>query len=115
MKKSMMINDLYPPAYGRSPKATAESILGRPKHFDQFRKLAQRISHEKVIGPDGNTLTMVESILRSWAKSKQPALQLAFVAYCLGKPPEKLEMNELEPKPLCGYVLRTSWTAGTQV
>jgi hypothetical protein len=72
--------------------------LGRPKHFDQFRKLAQRISHEKVIGPDGDTLIRVEAILRSWAKSKCPQLQLAFVAYCYGKPPEKIEVNELEPK-----------------
>ena len=74
--------------------------LGRPKHFDQFRKLAQRISHEKVIGPDGDTLTRVESILRSWSRSKQPALQLAFVAYCYGKPPEKIETTGLENKPV---------------
>jgi hypothetical protein len=73
---------------------------GRPRHFDQFRKLAQRISHEKVIGPDGDTLTRVESILRSWARSKQPALQLAFVQYAYGKPPEKIETDGLENKPI---------------
>lgn len=72
--------------------------LGRPKHFDEFRKLAQRISHEKIIGPDGNTITRAEQLLRNWAKSRVPALQLAFAAYCWGKPPEKLEVDELEPK-----------------
>ena len=74
--------------------------LGRPKHFDQFRALAQRISHEKVIGPDGNTLTRAEQLLRSWAKSRVPALQLAFAAYCWGRPPEKIETTGLEDKPV---------------
>jgi hypothetical protein len=71
---------------------------GRPRHFDQFRKLAQRISHEKIVGPDGNTITRAEQLLRSWAKSRVPALQLAFAAYCRGKPPEKVELEGLEPK-----------------
>jgi len=73
--------------------------LGRPKHFDQFRKLAQRISHEKVIGPDGNTITRAEQLLRRWAQSRVPALQLAFAAYCWGKPPEKFELDQLQPRP----------------
>jgi hypothetical protein len=72
--------------------------LGRPKHFDQFRKLAQRIAAEKVIDAAGNSLTRIEQILRSWSRSKQPALQLAFVAYGYGKPPEKLELDRLEPR-----------------
>ena len=71
---------------------------GRPRHFDAFRKLAQRISHEKVIGPDGNTITRAEQLLRRWAQSRVPALQLAFAAYCWGKPPEKFEVDELQPK-----------------
>jgi hypothetical protein len=70
---------------------------GKPRHFDAFRELAQAISHERVIGPDGNTLTRVEALLRSWSKSKCPQLQLAFVQYAYGKPPEKIEAN-LEPK-----------------
>jgi hypothetical protein len=73
---------------------------GRPKHFDQFRKLAQRISHEKVLGPNGNTITRAEQLLRRWAQSRVPALQLAFAAYCWGKPPEKIEATGLENKPV---------------
>lgn len=71
---------------------------GRPKHFQQFRELAQMISHEKVIAADGSTITRVEAILRSWSKSKCPQLQALFVQYAYGKPPDKLEVNELEPK-----------------
>jgi hypothetical protein len=74
--------------------------LGRPKHFDQFRKLAQQIAAEPVIDAAGGSLTRIEQILRSWSRSKQPALQLAFVAYCYGRPPEKLEVNELEPRTI---------------
>lgn len=72
---------------------------GRPRHFDTFRKLAQRISHEKVIGPDGDALTRAESLLRSWSKSKCPQLQLAFVQYAYGAPPTKIETTGLEDKP----------------
>jgi len=71
---------------------------GRPKSFDQFRRLAQAIAHEKVTDKDGELTTRVEAILRSWATSKQPVLQLAFIAYCYGKPPEKLETTGLENK-----------------
>jgi hypothetical protein len=95
-----MNDDTQPKTPGR-PFHSGDSRInrhGRPKYFDQFRKLAQRIAVEKVVGPDGNTLTRVEQLLRSWSKSKQPALQLAFVAYAYGKPPEKLEVNELEPR-----------------
>jgi hypothetical protein len=74
--------------------------LGRPKHFDQFRKLAQQIAAEPVIDAAGGSLTRIEQLLRQWARSKQPALQLAFVAYCYGKPPEKIETTGLENKPV---------------
>jgi len=71
---------------------------GRPKSFDQFRELAQAIGHEKVTDKDGKLMTRVEAILRGWTTSKQPVLQLAFIAYCYGKPPEKLETTGLENK-----------------
>jgi hypothetical protein len=71
---------------------------GRPKSFDQFRELAQAIGHEKVADKDGKLMTRVEAILRGWTTSKQPVLQLAFIAYCYGKPPEKLETTGLEHK-----------------
>jgi hypothetical protein len=71
---------------------------GRPKGFDEFRRLAQGIACEKVTLPDGNKLTVIEAILRSWAKSTEPALQKAFVEYCYGRPPDRLEVDELKPK-----------------
>jgi len=45
---------------------------------------------------DGNPMTVAESILRSWANSKEVALQKAFIEYCYGKPPEKLEATGIE-------------------
>jgi hypothetical protein len=73
---------------------------GRPRSFDELRRTAQRIAAEPVIDAAGNSLTRIEQILRSWSRSKQPALQLAFVAYCYGKPPEKIETDGLENKPV---------------
>jgi len=64
---------------------------GRPRSFDQLRSLALQIAAEKVIAPDGSVLTRAEQLLRSWAKSEVPALQLAFAAYCWGKVPDKIE------------------------
>jgi hypothetical protein len=71
---------------------------GRPRSFDELRKLALQIAAENVIDAAGNNITRAEQLLRSWAKSRVPALQLAFAAYCWGKPPEKLEVNKLEPR-----------------
>jgi hypothetical protein len=68
---------------------------GRPRSFDQVREEAQRIAHE--ILPDAN-LTVIQAILRSWAKSKEPMLQLKFVEYGFGKVPDKLETTGLENK-----------------
>jgi hypothetical protein len=71
---------------------------GRPKSFDQLRKLAQEIADEKVIDRRGNKITLLEAMLRSWAKSKDPVLQKAFIEYAFGKVPDKLETNPLENK-----------------
>jgi hypothetical protein len=71
---------------------------GRPRGFDEMRKLAQRIAAEKVVDSDGNSLTVAEAILRSWAKSNEPQLQRAFIEYAFGKVPDKLETNPLENK-----------------
>lgn len=71
---------------------------GRPKGFDEFRRFAQQIAGEKVTLGNGNKITVIEAILRSWAKSREPVLQKAFVEYCYGKPPDRLEVNELAPK-----------------
>ena len=71
---------------------------GRPKNFDAFRRLAQAIAHEP--DPQNPSITTVEGILRSWAASREPTLQRAFIEYGFGKPPEKVEAEGLEPKTM---------------
>lgn len=71
---------------------------GRPRSFDQFRALAQKISGEKLILPSGSAMTVAEAILRSWAKSKEPQLQRAFIEFVFGKVPDRLETTGLENK-----------------
>jgi hypothetical protein len=71
---------------------------GRPKGFDEMRKMAQKIASEKVIDERGISMTCAEAVLRSWAKSEEPALQRAFFEYAFGKVPDKLETNPLENK-----------------
>ena len=71
------------------------ALGGRPKSFDQFRALAQAIAHSLTDDPKGNPITVIEKILRSWAESKEPQLQRAFVEYAFGKVPDKLETDPL--------------------
>ena len=71
---------------------------GRPKGFDQVRKLAQAIAHETVTDSEGRTMSCAEALLRSWATSEQPLLQKAFMEYAFGKVPDKLETDPLENK-----------------
>ena len=71
---------------------------GRPRGFDAFRRAAQAIACEMVTDSEGNTMTCVEALLRSWATSEEPQLQRAFVEYAFGKVPDKLETNPLENK-----------------
>ena len=69
--------------YGKPPqdtrfggkRANKRNNKGRPKSFDALRQLAQTIAHEDI--SDGMTVT--EAILRKWAGSKDPRLQLQFV------------------------------------
>jgi hypothetical protein len=71
---------------------------GRPRSFDQFRALAQKIAGEKLSFPDGSVITVAEAILRSWAKSKEPILQRAFIEFAFGKVPDKVETDTLANK-----------------
>jgi hypothetical protein len=71
---------------------------GRPKCFTEFRDLAQKIAHEVLAAPNGQKLTVADAILRSWAKSKEPQLQKAFIEYAFGKVPDKVEATGLENK-----------------
>jgi len=82
---------------------------GRPKTFDAMRTLAISIANE--IAPDKNgnpavvaipaldgagrehILTVAESILRSWANSRKPELQKAFVEIAFGKVPQQVDVK----------------------
>ena len=72
---------------------------GRPRSFEEVRKLFQSISHEMVteegkpviIG--GHKITTVEQIARSWATSKNPILQQKFIEVAYGKVPENINIG----------------------
>lgn len=55
---------------------------GRPRSFDQLRKLAQQIAHERIA--EGSTITAAEAILRQMAHDN-PA---RFVEIAFGKVPD---------------------------
>lgn len=71
---------------------------GRPKGFTQLRQLAQQIADEVAKTKDGreviidnHKVTVVEAILRQWAKD--PKRQQQFVEYAYGKVPQPVEMT----------------------
>lgn len=76
---------------------------GRPKSFDGLRELARAIADEKATSGnktlviDGHSATVVEAILRSWAVSKDPRKQKAFMEIAYGKVPEKIEVDRPIP------------------
>src|SRR5215831_11486366 len=71
---------------------------GRPKTFDELRRTADMIASELVPGPDGELITRGELLLRGWIKSKNPFLQRSFIEYWVGKVPDKIETEGLQPK-----------------
>lgn len=73
---------------------------GRPKSFDALRVLAQQIGHEQAFDKtgapvviDGHLATRTETILREWADSSDPRLQMAFVEIAYGKVPTRTEIT----------------------
>lgn len=66
---------------------------GRPKSFDQLRKLAQEIAHEELQAGNGAKMTTTEAILRKWATSKDARLQMEFMATAYGKVPTVTEIT----------------------
>ncbi len=66
---------------------------GRPKSFDAARALAQSIAHEEVTNSKGDTVTVTEAILRQWAASKDPRLQMYFFEVAYGKVPTTSNVN----------------------
>jgi len=75
---------------------------GRPKTFDELRRTADMIASEMIPGPNGEIISRGELLLRSWIQSKNPILQRSFIEYWVGKVPDKLETNALQP----GTILR---------
>jgi hypothetical protein len=73
---------------------------GRPRSFDAARELAQAIASEPVTNANGepallngHKLTRVELLLRAWAQSKDPRLQIAFFEVAYGKTPTQTEIS----------------------
>ena len=86
---------------------------GRPRSFDELRKLAQAIANETTTDTQGNKITTADALLRSWARSKQPILQKAFIEYAFGKVPDKLEMESARQENDAHPVLRPRTTRAT--
>jgi broad specificity phosphatase PhoE len=85
-----------PPTNGFDKRRHQINRSGRPKSFDELRKLAQGMANEIATDAQGNPIiidghkaTNSEMILRTWMKSKDARLQQAFVAYSWGKPPDE--------------------------
>ena len=72
---------------------------GRPKSFDALRELGQQIAHEEAktggaqLVINGHVVTVAEAILRQWAQSKDPRLQMAFIEIAFGKAPTRNELT----------------------
>jgi hypothetical protein len=77
---------------------------GRPRTFDALRTLAQQIAHEVALKDgaplviSGRTVTVAEAILRSWATSKNPMLQKAYIEIAFGKVPDNLDITSAGEK-----------------
>ncbi len=90
---------------------------GRPRSFDALRQLAQEIAHEIVRTQDGQPalvngkpITTVELVLRSWAQSKDPRKQQAFIEYAFGKVPTETEISGKDGEPITINVVYGSKT-----
>lgn len=59
---------------------------GRPKSFDEARKLAQDILAE-VIRTDKGEMTRASNIMRKWAESDDYKAHALLFDYAVGKPP----------------------------
>jgi hypothetical protein len=89
-----------PTTHGRFTKGDARiNHRGRPKSFDNFRKICQKVLGESV-KLDGKTITRAEKLARDWCVSKEPILQRAVAEYAFGKVPDKLEATGLEDKTI---------------
>ena len=55
--------------------------------FALVHACANSIAHEEVTNSKGDTVTVTEAILRQWAASKDPRLQMYFFEVAYGKVP----------------------------
>ena len=89
------MNPLVQETKGRKPGTFTKNDKrinrkGRPRNFDALRSLGQQIAREQV---PNSEWTRIEVILRSWAISKDPRLQMAFVEIAYGKVPNDLHLT----------------------
>ena len=101
-----------PPANGFDKRPAAINRKGRPKSFDALRELAQQIAHETVknksgdpVVVEGHIATVTEVILRKWAASGDPRLQMAFVEVAYGKEATKFQVGGPDGGPLDIHVI----------
>jgi hypothetical protein len=85
---------LRPFKKGHDPR---RNLTGRPKSFEEFRKLVQSIMSETVDTKLGR-MTAAEAMVRYAVRSKDPALHRLLIEYAFGKVPDKIEATGLEGK-----------------
>lgn len=61
---------------------------GRPKSFDQLRRLTQKLMLQEITDADGVITTVVEQKLKQWIASLEPRLQIHVMDIAYGKVPE---------------------------
>lgn len=71
---------------------------GRPKNFDELRRLSQLIGAEETTDSKGNVMTRIEHVLRKLAASSDPQALRIFLEYGFGRPVDRVELEELNPK-----------------
>jgi hypothetical protein len=97
---------LMPPKASRFTKGDKRiNRNGRPKSFDQLRKLAQRIAAEDISPAEAaEAITRVEAMLRVMSSSRNPADRALFLAYSYGKPKDEVDITSGNEK-IKGYVI----------
>ena len=92
---------LKPFGPGADPR---RNLNGRPRSFDVLRELGLKIANETVsvatkkLGaetpkPELAKLKVAEYLLRKWAFSNDPKLQMAFAEVAYGKVPDELNLQ----------------------
>lgn len=80
--------NLIPFAKGDDPRRNTK---GRPKDFDQLRKLFQEIAAEEIADGNKQTITRVYNIGRAMSSDKK--LMRDFLEFAFGKVPQAVEVK----------------------